>query len=83
MEPISHPAMAHLHPTGHHHHPEREERLQILLTALQPELEGGRASREAIERVHEPAYVAFIEELSCECWLDGDTIGQPTSWEAA
>ena len=27
VEPVSHPAMAHLHPTGHHHHPEREARL--------------------------------------------------------
>ena len=26
--------MAHLHPTGHHHHPERPERLAILLEAL-------------------------------------------------
>jgi acetoin utilization deacetylase AcuC-like enzyme len=83
VEPISHPAMGHLHPTGHHHHPEREERLQILLAALRPELEGGRASRESIERVHDPTYVSFVESLSQECWLDGDTIGQPTTWEAA
>jgi acetoin utilization deacetylase AcuC-like enzyme len=75
--------MAHLHPTGHHHHPEREERLVRLLAALQPELEGGRASREAIERVHDPEYVDRIAALSDECWLDGDTIGQPTTWEAA
>ncbi len=83
MEPISHPAMGHLHPTGHHHHAEREERLLQLLAALRPELEGGRAPREAIERVHDPAYVARIEAIAEECWLDGDTIGQPTTWEAA
>jgi len=83
MEPISHPAMAHLHPTGHHHHPETEERLLILLAAFTPELEGGRASRAAIERVHDPAYVDRIEALTDECWLDGDTIGQPTTWDAA
>jgi acetoin utilization deacetylase AcuC-like enzyme len=83
MEPISHPAMAHLHPTGHHHHPETEERLLTLLAAFTPELEGGRASRAAIERVHDAAYVDRIEALSDECWLDGDTIGQPTTWEAA
>ena len=83
MEPISHPAMAHLHPTGHHHHPETEERLRALLSAFTPELEGGRASRQAIERVHDPAYIDRIEALSDECWLDGDTIGQPTTWEAA
>jgi acetoin utilization deacetylase AcuC-like enzyme len=83
VEPISHPAMAHLHPTGHHHHPETEERLRALLSAFTPELEGGRASRQAIERVHDPAYINRIEALSDECWLDGDTIGQPTTWEAA
>jgi acetoin utilization deacetylase AcuC-like enzyme len=83
MEPVSHPAMAHLHPSGHHHHPEREERLLRLLAAFSPELEGGRASVSAIERAHDPGYVASIEALSEECWLDGDTIGQPTTWEAA
>jgi acetoin utilization deacetylase AcuC-like enzyme len=83
VEPVSHPAMAHLHPTGHHHHPEREERLQRLLEVFDPQLEGGRASREAIERAHEPEYVARISMLSEECWLDGDTLGQPTTWEAA
>ncbi len=75
--------MAHLHPTGHHHHPESEDRLRFLIEALRPELEGGRASAEAIERVHDPEYVARIAALREECWLDGDTIGQPTTWEAA
>ena len=83
IEPVSHPALAHLHPTGHLHHPEREERLQCLLEALKPELEGGHASREAIERAHDPEYVARIAALHDECWLDNDTIGQPTTWEAA
>ena len=75
--------MAHLHPTGHHHHPESEHRLRCLIDALRPEIEGGRASVEAIERVHDPDYVARIAGLSEECWLDNDTIGQPTTWEAA
>ena len=75
--------MAHLHPTGHHHHPEREERLLRLLAALRPELEGGRASPASIERAHDPDYVARIAALAEECWLDGDTIGQPTTWAAA
>jgi acetoin utilization deacetylase AcuC-like enzyme len=75
--------MAHLHPTGSHHHPETEQRLVRLLAALRPELEGGRASPEAIERAHDPEYVARIAAISEECWLDADTIGQPTTWEAA
>ena len=80
MEPVTHPAMAHLHPTGHHHHPETEERLLRLIAALRPELEGGRASQAAIERAHDADYVASIAALADECWLDGDTIGQPTTW---
>ena len=83
MDLVSHPAMAHLHPTGHHRHPETEERLRHLLAAFNPEIEGGRASRAAIERVHDPAYVDRVESIAEECWLDGDTIGTPTSYEAA
>ncbi len=83
MEFVSHPALAHLHPTGHHHHPEREERLQRLLAVFRPELEGGRASREAIARVHGPEYIDQIAGISDELWLDGDTLGQPSTWEAA
>ncbi len=83
MDVISHPAMAHLHPTSQHHHPERQERLLRLLDAFPAEIEGGRASREAIERVHDPRYVETISTLSDEVWLDGDTLGGPTTWEAA
>ena len=75
--------MAHLHPTGHHHHPERPERLAVLLDALGGASDCGRASREQIERVHDPAYVETIASLREETWLDGDTLGGPTSWEAA
>jgi acetoin utilization deacetylase AcuC-like enzyme len=75
--------MGHLHPTGHHHHPESEARLRYLIEALRPELEGGRAAAEAIERVHDPEYVARVADLADECWLDGDTLGGPTTWEAA
>jgi acetoin utilization deacetylase AcuC-like enzyme len=75
--------MAHLHPTGHHHHPERPERLAVLLEALGGARDCGRASREQIERVHDPTYVEAITSLREETWLDGDTLGGPTSWEAA
>ena len=83
MELVSHPALAHLHPTGHHHHPEREERLQRLLNAFEPDLEAEPADREAIERVHGSDYVDKIAAISEEVWLDGDTLGQPSTWEAA
>lgn len=83
MDLISHPAMARLHPTSQHHHPERQERLLCLLDAFPAEIEGGRASREAIERVHEPRYVESVATLSDEVWLDDDTLAGPTTWEAA
>ena len=75
--------MAHLHPTGHHHHPERPERLAILLGTLGDARNGTHASRMEIERVHDAAYVETIASLDHETWLDGDTLAGPTSWEAA
>jgi acetoin utilization deacetylase AcuC-like enzyme len=81
MDLVSHPAMAHLHPTGHH--PERPERLASLLDWFGDVRTGGRASREAVECVHEPAYVDVVAGLDEEVWLDGDTVAGPTSWEAA
>ena len=75
--------MAHLHPTGRHHHPERPERLAILLEALGRGRDGVRASREQIERAHDTAYVEAIASIHEETWLDGDTLAGPTTWEAA
>jgi acetoin utilization deacetylase AcuC-like enzyme len=80
---ISHPALAHLHPTGHHLHAESPERLARLLEQFPDFEEGSRASREQIERVHAPGYVEAIDALREEVWLDGDTIAGPTTWEAA
>jgi acetoin utilization deacetylase AcuC-like enzyme len=75
--------MAHLHPTGHHHHPERPERLAILLESLGRGRDGVQASREQIERAHDTAYVDAIASIHEETWLDGDTLAGPTTWEAA
>ena len=75
--------MAHLHPTGQHHHPERPERLAILLESLGRGRDGVRASREQIERAHDTAYVDAIASIHEETWLDGDTLAGPTTWEAA
>ncbi len=74
--------MVDLHPTGDHH-PETGARLAALLAAFNPELEGGPASVEAIERVHDGEYVARVAALGEESWLDGDTPAGPTTWEAA
>jgi acetoin utilization deacetylase AcuC-like enzyme len=80
MQPVSHPALAHLHPTGHH--PERPERLAALLERF-PAQEGRRATRAEIELVHDDAYVGSVVALEDEAWLDGDTVAGPTTWEAA
>ena len=75
-----HPSLAYLHPTGGH--PEQCARIAALLERFAVR-EGSPASREEIERVHDPAYVCAIERLERETWLDGDTVAGPTTWEAA
>ncbi len=83
MEVISHPAMAHLHPTGDHLHAERPERLRVLLDRFPGYVEGGAASREQIELVHSQEYVAAVEAIGDDIWLDPDTYAGATTWEAA
>jgi acetoin utilization deacetylase AcuC-like enzyme len=83
VELISHPSFATLHPTSHHHHPEREERLAVLLDSLAPTVTARTATREALLRIHDPRYVERIAALDEEVWLDGDTLGGPSTWEAA
>jgi acetoin utilization deacetylase AcuC-like enzyme len=82
IEVVSHSKLAHLHPAPQHH-PESERRLAVLLQAVGPFTEGRTATRTQIERVHDPAYVSMVAELADERWLDGDTFGGPTTWEAA
>jgi acetoin utilization deacetylase AcuC-like enzyme len=83
MKVISHPALAHLHPTGHHLHPESPERLVRLLDRFPGFEEGVAATREQIARIHSEAYVDAVDALREEVWLDGDTLAGPTTWEAA
>ena len=83
MKVVSHPALAHLHPTGHHLHPEAPARLVRLLERFPSFDEGAAATREQISRVHAPAYVDAVDALREEVWLDGDTLAGPTTWEAA
>jgi acetoin utilization deacetylase AcuC-like enzyme len=83
VDVISHPALAHLHPTGGHVHPESPERLRRLHSRFPGFSEGVAATREQIERVHSSAYVEAIDALRDDVWLDGDTFAGPTTWEAA
>jgi acetoin utilization deacetylase AcuC-like enzyme len=78
---ISHRALGHLHPTGHH--PESPPRLLELLERHLDFVEGRAATREQIARVHTATYVQSIEELDANVWLDIDTPAGPTTWEAA
>jgi acetoin utilization deacetylase AcuC-like enzyme len=81
MKIVGHPAMGHLHPTGHH--PERPERLQLLLERFPIEVECRLATRGQVERVHDPLYVEVVATLDGDVWLDGDTIAGTTTWDAA
>lgn len=83
MKIVSHPALAHLHPTGHHFHPERPERLVCLLDRFRDYEEGEPATREQLTAVHEASYLDAVDALHEEVWLDGDTLAGPTTWEAA
>jgi acetoin utilization deacetylase AcuC-like enzyme len=55
----------------------------VLLDALGGAREGGPATPEQVARVHHRDYLAQLATLERETWLDGDTIGGPTSLEAA
>jgi acetoin utilization deacetylase AcuC-like enzyme len=83
LELISHPSLAHLHPTLHQHHPEREDRLARLHEHFGPMTRCEPATRTQIERLHDAAYVAVVHGLDEELWLEADTLGGPTTWEAA
>ena len=72
--------MAQLHPTEPH--VETRERLLVLLDAFDV-AEGRPASREQIERCHEPAYLDRLVALGAPTLLDPDTVASETSWEAA
>jgi acetoin utilization deacetylase AcuC-like enzyme len=83
VDVISHPALAHLHPTGNHVHPETQLRLASLHERFPDYLHGVAASGEQIDRVHEPAYVASIGAILEDTWLDADTFAGASTWEAA
>jgi acetoin utilization deacetylase AcuC-like enzyme len=81
MEIVSHPALAALHPTGHH--PESPRRMAVLLEAVGSWTEAVPATEEQIERCHTREHVRLVRELSGPAWLDGDTPASETSYEAA
>lgn len=81
MDLLSHYALGHLHPTGEH--PERPERIVVVLDALPTWREGRRvATAEELERCHTPEYVELVRSTKAETRLDADTLCSETSWEA-
>jgi acetoin utilization deacetylase AcuC-like enzyme len=81
MELLSAPEFVRLHPTGDH--PERQERIAVLLHDL-PYVQVERAATaEDLERCHTRAHVDRIREARTTTWLDPDTVCTPTSWQAA
>ena len=79
---ISYTALARLHPTGSH--PERAERISVILDAHPGWQEARRVATEAdLARCHDPAHIELIRSTHEETWLDADTVCSETSWEAA
>jgi acetoin utilization deacetylase AcuC-like enzyme len=72
--------LAQLHPTEPH--VETRERLLALLEVFEV-VEGQPATRQQIERCHEPAYLDRLKALEARTLLDPDTVASETSWEAA
>ncbi len=77
VELLTNPELARLHPTGSH--PERQERL----AALDGETVERLASEEQLARVHTPAHLALLRDLTEPTQLDGDTLASESSWRAA
>lgn len=53
------------------------------MAVLGPARDCRHARREQIERVHTPDYVEAVATLEDELWLEAETLGGPTTWEAA
>jgi acetoin utilization deacetylase AcuC-like enzyme len=73
--------MARLHPTAGH--PERPERLAVLLAHQHGWSEGRAATDEELLLCHTAEHVELIRDTDAPVWLDGDTICTETTYEAA
>ena len=73
--------MARLHPTGGH--PERPERLAVLLGNQHVWSEGRVASEEELLLCHTAEHVELVHGCDAPVWLDGDTLCTDTTYEAA
>jgi acetoin utilization deacetylase AcuC-like enzyme len=81
---VSHPAFAALHPTGGH--PERQERIAVLLAAFPDFVEARPAAVDQIAAVHERDYIEAVRAVSESgrtTLLDPDTICTESTYEVA
>jgi acetoin utilization deacetylase AcuC-like enzyme len=81
---ISHPAFAALHPTGGH--PERRERIAVLLDAFPEFVEAQPATVDQVAAVHARDYIEAVRAVSESgrpTMLDADTVCTETTYEAA
>ena len=78
MKILSHDELARLHPSPF----ETPARLAALLERFEW-TDGRSAQREDLLRCHTPALVDRIESIERETWLDGDTVADASSYEAA
>ena len=83
MDVISHPSFVELHECKPGANAEHVGRLRVLHERFPVYVHGEPAAREEIEAVHSTRYVAAIEGIAAEVWLDPDTYAGPTTWEAA
>jgi acetoin utilization deacetylase AcuC-like enzyme len=61
---------------------ETRERLAVLLESFDF-VEGQAATREQVERCHDPGYLDRLQAIGTATLLDPDTVASATSWEAA
>jgi acetoin utilization deacetylase AcuC-like enzyme len=81
---VSHAAFAALHPTGDH--PERPERIAVLLDAFPEFVEARPATVDEIAAVHARDYIETVRVVSTSgtpAMLDADTLCTETTYEAA
>jgi acetoin utilization deacetylase AcuC-like enzyme len=81
VEVVSHPDMGRMHPTGDH--PENGRRLEVLLEAAGEWVEPAPATEADIEKCHAREYIQRVRAIEVTTMLDLDTVGTPTSFEAA
>jgi acetoin utilization deacetylase AcuC-like enzyme len=82
IDVLTHPALAELHPTWGGH-PERQERLAVLLRHFPDFVEGRSARDDELLLCHTREHVDRVSQVDGPTLFDGDTIASETTDEAA